>query len=370
MEKKKTVALGIALLSLIATAAITSTVAWYTGSAYLAVDQMYIGLLDPRLSISIDDEHFTDRLADEQLPDVGRFKSVSSMFSETWLEEKEETPIFKGGYTQGTKCVYSESDEVRNVPTGAGYFCQEMYIKCEIDAYVTLDVDETTFLPDEKGNQELVDDPDFVNLMSVKYPNLSGDALKSRILFDLNNVVKSLRLSILVIDGDEDDEYDDYQYYIIDPYKDKETLYGGRLDANADTYYDTWEGKEILYGQLNSTDEEKTVEECIVYEEPLSEATSIAAENLTCFVAQNAKNDQKVDLEASYENGLEIKKENSVDLKEADKQILIPVFPKRSQKIVLSLYQEGWDFENTDFVRYSHFIVNVLFKIANAKPRY
>ena len=368
MEKRKVVSLGIALLSLVTAAAITSTVAWYTGSAYLAVTDIYVGLKDPKLSISIDDEHFTNKLANDQLPDVGRFRSVSSMFSEVWLEEEAEEPIFKGGYTSGSKYIYNHYDDSR-VATG-GYFCQEMYLRCDINAYITLDSELTSFTPDEVGNKALATDPDFVNLMSVKYPNLSGEALQDRILFDLNNVVKSLRLSILVIDGDENDEYEDYTYHIIDPYKDKETYYGGILDANADTYYDTYNHKEVLYGQIISTDEEKTAEECIVYDDPLNDSTSIVAENLTCFVAQNAKNDQKVNLEQSFENGLEIKKENSLSLEETEENLFIPVFPTRSQKIVLCIYQEGWDFENTDFVRYSHFYVNVLFKIADKKPRF
>lgn len=367
MDKKKVITLGSALLSFIAAAAVTSTVAWYTGSAYLAVTDIRVGLKDPVLAISIDDEHYVKQLSNDQLPDVGRFRSVSSMFSEVWMEEKSETPIFKGGYTSGSKYVYNHYDDSR-VATG-GYFIQEMYIRCDIDAYITIDSELTSFRPDEDGNKELATDPDFVNLMSVKYPNLSGEALQDRILFDLNNVVKSLRLSILVIDGDEEDEYDDYSYFILDPYKDKETLYGGILDANADTYYDTLNHKEVLYGQMVSTDEEKTVEECVVYDEPLEEATSVVSEDLTCFVAQNAKNDRKVNFEKSFENGLEIKKENSLGLDEVEDNLFIPVSPKRSQKIVLCIYQEGWDFENTDFVRYSHFFVNVLFMIANKKPR-
>ena len=47
-----------------------------------------------------------------------------------------------------------------------------------------------------------------------------------------------------------------------------------------------------------------------------------------------------------------------------EEKVLIPLRPNTSKRIVLSFYQEGWDKDNTDFVRFSHFFVNVLFKIA------
>ena len=63
-----------------------------------------------------------------------------------------------------------------------------------------------------------------------------------------------------------------------------------------------------------------------------------------------------------------LEEEHSVALENVDKEVLIPVRTGVSKRIVLSFYQEGWDFENTDFVRYSNFYINVMFKIA--RPLY
>lgn len=368
MEKKRVIALGIATLSLLTASAVTSTVAWYTGSNYLAITDINIGLLDPKLSISVDDQHFFNKLKDEDLDKPAKFKSVSSIFSDEWIANKGERPIFKGGYASGSKYVCNQSSDSKDA-TG-GYFCQEMFIKCDTNAYITLDAEQTNFRPDEKSNRALSEDEEFLNKMSAQYPNLSREQLKNKLYTDLNNVVKSLRLSILVLDSDSSDAYDDYGYYIIDQFKEQgnDTYYGGVLDTDDDGYFDTYKHKEILYGDIRSTDENKTVEECVVYDEPLSSPTTISEEYLTCFVAQNYAGDEKVNLLDSTD--LEIAKENSYDLSEAEQTMLIPVTSSHSQHIVLSIYQEGWDKDNTDFVRYSHFFVNVLFKIAPVQPRF
>ena len=55
----------------------------------------------------------------------------------------------------------------------------------------------------------------------------------------MNSIANSLRISILV----PDENY--YSYFIIDPKKDDEKIYFvGRLDNNADGYYDFKAGKE------------------------------------------------------------------------------------------------------------------------------
>ena len=135
-------------------------------------------------------------------------------------------------------------------------------------------------------------------------------------------------------------------------------------------YFDTYNHKEVLYGEVYSTNPNKTVEECIVYDDPLEEETVVAREDRTCFNARNYAGDRKINLEESMENGLEIKKENSIGIEEVEEKVLIPVASNKSTRLVLSFYQEGWDLENTDFIRYSHFIVNVLFKIAPVMPRF
>ena len=82
---------------------ITMTVAWYNGSSYLAVNNINIGLHDKKLQISTDNETFKDFIPDEELMRVGRFRAVSTMFSNDWVERKEERPIFKGSFGTSEK---------------------------------------------------------------------------------------------------------------------------------------------------------------------------------------------------------------------------------------------------------------------------
>ncbi len=362
MNKQKLAILGIAGLSLVLAASISMTVAWYNGSSYLAVNNINVSLHDKHLSIATinEDEYFKDFIPDEELMRVGRFRAVSTMFCQEWIDNKETTPIFKGGYGTSLRNVVDGSDDV-NKATG-GYFSQEIFIKCDSDVYLTLDSEMTTFNSDEEENREMIQD------LREKFPGLSDE----EIFFNLNNVINSLRISLLVLNDTSDDseEYPDYNYYIVDPYKDKEnpTLMGGILDTDKNGFFDySSEKKEVLYGQAYSTDENKTLEECLVYKEPIETDEEVSSKVLTCFTSGNKEGVNKIDFDASYENGLAIEKEHSVALEDAESEILIPLTANVSKRIVLSFYQEGWDLENTDFVRYSHFYVNVIFKIARAR---
>lgn len=358
MEKKKIAILGIAGLSLALAASISMTVAWYIGSSHLAINGINVGLHDKQLSISTDNEVFRDFIPDEDLMKVGKFRAVSSMFCEDWIERKEQEPKFKGSFGTSTKNVVNSIDSANN--TRGGFFCQEIFIKCDSDVYLTLDPELTTFNSDEEKNLSEIQD------LREKFPGLTDE----EILFNLNNVVKSLRISLLVLNDsdDESEEFPDYSYYIVDPFKDKITLMGGILDTDKDGFYDySLEKNEVLYGQSYSTDENKTVEECLVYEEPTETDEEVSTKVLTCFTSGNKANTRKIDFDASFANGLAIQEERSIALEDVEKEIEIPLKNNISKRIVLSFYQEGWDIENTDFVRYSHFYVNVMFKIAKAR---
>ncbi|MBO4856807.1 MAG: hypothetical protein J5511_05520 [Bacilli bacterium] len=358
MDKKKVALFGIAGLSLVLAASISMTIAWYNGSSYLAINQINVGLHDKKLSISTDNETFRDFIPNDELNKVGKFRAVSTMFCEDWIERKEAKPVFKGSFGTSSKDVVNSVDDANN--TSGGYFSQEIFIKCDSSVYLTLDPELTTFNSDEEENLSMIQD------LREKFPGLTDE----EILFNLNNVVKSLRISLLVLNdtGDESEEFPDYAYYIIDPFKDKITLMGGILDTDKDGFYDySLDKNEVLYGQSISTDEEKSVEECIVYKDPTEADEEVSTKELTCFTSGNKANVRKIDFDASFANGLAIKEERSTALEDVEEQVLIPLEADVSKRIILSFYQEGWDIENTDFVRYSHFYVNVMFKIARAR---
>lgn len=355
MNKKRLAILGIAGLSLMLAASVSMTVAWYIGSSYLAVNNINIGLHDKRLSISTDNENFKDFIPDDELMSVGKFRAVSTMFCEDWIERKEQVPVFKGSFGTSTRNVVNSVDDANRA--SSGYFSQEIFIKCDSDVYLTLDTEKTVFEFDEEGNLAQIQE------LREKYPGLTDD----EILFNLNNVVKSLRISLLVLNDsdDESEEFPDYAYYIVDPFKDKITYMGGILDTDKDGFYDySRDKKEVLYGQSHSSDEEKTVEECLVYKDPTENDEEVSTKELTCFTSGNKASVSKIDFDASFANGLVLEEERSIALEDAEEEILIPLKTDISKRIVLSFYQEGWDIENTDFVRYSQFYVNVLFKIA------
>ncbi len=359
MEKRKLAILGIAGLSLVLAASISMTVAWYNGSSYLAINQMNIGLVDKHLEISTDNETFRDFIPNEELMDVGRFRAVSSMFSEDWMSRKETIPSFKGAYGATTKNVANDVEDAHTI--SGGYFCQDIFVKCDYDVYLTLDKDLTTFNSDEEENRALIQE------LREKYPGLSDEEIYD----NLNRVIESLRISLLVLNDsdDESEEYPDYAYHIVDPFKNKITYMCGILDSDKNGYYDySLENKEVLYGQCHSADANKTVEECMVYKEPTLTETHVTSKELTCFVSGNKEGVKRIDFNESIENGLVLEPENSVALEEVENNVLIPLKANVSKRIVLSFYQEGWDLENTDFVKYSHFFVNVIFKIA--RPRF
>ena len=341
-------------------ASVSMTVAWYVGSSYLSIKQFEITLKDQELQISTDNENFDTFIPNENLMEVDRFRAVSSMFCSDWISRKEERPIFKGGFGFATSNVVNSINAAGDI-TG-GYFCQEIFIKSLVsDVYVTLDNELTTFVPDNEENQAIIQD------LREKYPGFTDDEIYA----NLNNVVKSIRVSLLVLNDSNDDsgEFPDYAYYIVDPFKDKITYMGGILDNDKSGYYDySEENKEILYGECHSADPNKTVEECIVYKEPNLTSTFVTAKELTCFTSGNREGVRKIDFPASFANGLVLEEEHSVALEDVEDKVLIPVRTGTSKRIVLSFYQEGWDFENTDFVKYSNFYINVMFKIA--RPLY
>lgn len=346
MRNKKTIAtFSFMLTALGLIASVTSSVAWYNGASFLAVTNFNIRLKDEKLSISNDNERFVDFLSDEELNAVDKFRSVSTMFSSSWLEQKATTPIFRGNYSTGNKAIVTDIEDSKIVNNG--YFSQALYLKCNDDAIITLDKEKTTFRAAEDENaivaEKLVD----------KYPQYT----KEEILDNLNNVIKSLRLSILVLNDTGSDDLSDYRYYIIDPFKEEPTYYGGILDNDLDGYFDYYHSQEVFYGEV-----ENDTYNQIVYQSPLSEDISYTGGN-TCFNSGHKKGVRPIDLEASVINGLQIKEEPSVSLNEAEDKVEIPLIGNVSKKIVLSFYQEGWDKDNTNFVMYSHFFVNVLFKI-------
>ena len=165
------------------------------------------------------------------------------------------------------------------------------------------------------------------------YKDLTVDEITER----LNSLEKCMRISLLIPDEN------DYKYYIIDPYKDEDNpvLMGGRQDLNKDGYYDHYtslansEMYETIYGEINDRS-------LAIYDDKLTSDTELVGEE-TSFNAMSMENVHPFNLQASLDNGLVIKEEDSLSLDELESEIIIPMYNNVPKEIVLSIYMEGWD---------------------------
>ena len=361
MKKQRLVIASIGLISAALIAGIGISVAWYASGNLLGVNPIVISFVgDKTIYAALPPENPEEEINYQTTLDFEEknYRPVSSMFSQEWLGNFANKPVFRTGYqqvshdnidsyTKGEKITLDED----------GYFSKELYIFSEYNVVVTLDAENTSFLPDEKANKE-------------KANSMSKDAAKrEEILNDLNNVTKSIRMSVLIPD-EENENHEDYQYYLIDPYKgNEETYFCGPLDTRDpdieyyDCYYTENDTKEYFFGEYN--DESK-----LVYSEPLEEDTPLVG-RVDKFNAKHRRDTRIVDIEASEANGLVRGKEQSLTLKEADisldegytdgVRIKLKAFEKK--KIVLSMYLEGWDKDNIGYTEKGEFTANIQFKI-------
>ena len=205
--------------------------------------------------------------------------------------------------------------------------------------------EETKVEPNVKKNLETA------KKIKDEYPDLSQD----KILDNLNSIANSLRISILV----PDENY--YSYFIIDPKKDDEKIYFvGRLDNNADGYYDYKAGKERLFGEYEEDDIAKIVyKDENVIDSELSDTTKMAS----AFNAKTRKGIKAIDWKKTLENGFEPVEEKSLTVEEASNTMLVPLVGLKPQKIIISIYLEGWDLDNTDITRLGSFSADIKFKV-------
>ena len=309
--------------------------------------------------LSSPDDGYSDSVSYVELEAEGVFTPVTSAHSSLWLDTKDDMPTF---YDE-TKC-----SELENASTyekaHSGYFSKKLYLKSNDDVYVTLDPEKTFIKPYET---ELKDyNKDFAKHLYKQYQedqtefykDLSVDQIEER----LDRVIKAMRFSILVKDSDE------YQYKIIDPLKEGDTLLGGVLDNDVDRYYDYYkvdnkdEYKERVYGEIIGTNEQ------YIYDDALANDSSFKDENdaPNAFNARHKKGIKKFNLEESIKSGLEIKKEDSIDLKDfnnEEKPFYFPVYRDTPKEVVVSIYIEGWDLESVNYTMGAAFISELSFKI-------
>ena len=354
MKKKNLMIAGLGMINAALVASIGLSLAWYSTGAVLYVHQIEVSFRgDKKIYVGLDEDtdNYKETMIFGDKEHSKNYYPISSMFSDEWINEKASKPRFRSEYTSishNDVDSYTKSDLI--TVDEDGYFSKEIYLYCESNVILTLDSEQTTFIPDEEGNRKTAH-------------NLASSSNEEEEIYqELNDVVKSLRCSVLIPDED------DYQYYIVDPYKEEDTYLCGLMNYDeVDAYYDSYqyddERYEFFYGEYN--DESK-----LIYDEPSEEDSELIG-RANKFNAKHKAGVHTVNLERSIENGFIPKVEPSINLKEADIKmeegnadgIRIKLKAFIPTKVVLSLYLEGWDIDNTSLVEQGQFYANIKFKI-------
>ena len=284
MKKSKLIlTLYISVIAL-AVASVSMSVAWFAASRTLYVNSINISFdADRDLEISQSrDDGYVEHITHTELEPTGVFIPLTSAHSSIWTNQKKDSPIFYDESNVSEAEIFTPYREADH-----GYFSQKFYIKGDDDLYITIDPEKTYIRPNEEYNAS------YAEFLYEYYQNIQDhhyDRYKAFSVEDLyerlNNVVKAMRFSILIKDGDE------YSYTIIDPNYEEETMLGGLLDNAMDEYYDyyledgTDKKFERVYGEYEGE---------IVYDDPLDHDSDFLDPN-EVPTAFNARHKQGVNL--------------------------------------------------------------------------
>ena len=347
--KTRLAAFCIALTGAILTAHVGFTIAWYNGSSNLAVYNFDITLANKELTISTDNVIFKDRLTSEDVKDAipDKYRPVSSAFSNNWMTQKAILPQFTSGYEEPFDYNMTSFNDV--TVRNEGVFRKELYLKCSSFGKVALDAENTFAKANAEANRQIAP-----KLQRKLYQDKTVDEVVEL----LNDIENSLRFSILVLndDGQEIDN-EQYKYQIIDPHKNGTTKLGGLLDTDLDGYYDSYDGKEVIYGEVNNANDTALYYQSVTINDEGPSNTN------SCFEANHRSGVRPLDLEASRANGMEIVEEHSLSLDQLE-DFTFTLQADVSKKIVLSLYIEGWDRDSVNYTMFSRFLTGVSFKLA------
>ena len=350
MNKRKLVIsliLGTVALSVIG---LSASLAWYASSDRLLVNTIDLDLrTDESVGLYIstrpEEESFKESLDTSELNEVKEFIPASSMFHDRWVSEKKGVPEFYE-FTE-----HDTSGEPQFNPKSDGFFQQKLYLLNNINYYVTLDPEQTFITCDKTANNLRA------QALAGKVSSLTVDEIEEK----LNQLENSMRFSILV------NTPKFYQYYIVDPNKDenKVTYYAGRLDVNADDYFDTFDGKEILYGQVENR-------EAIAYDNPEDPTFTKPFKETkneffgNAFDGKTDKSAYTYNEQNSLQAGVKYKEEPSIsldDIASDDNPLLIPCYNGVPTEIVLSIYLEGWDLDCYNSTMGASFNAQLSFKL-------
>ena len=353
--------IGIAVLSL------SLSIAWYATSENLYIDTLVMtvkGQQQLLISTTGEDGTFVDSIKfhyddeDSQLKDTGLFQPVSSMFKSKWLEDDLKTEPELYIYTN---FAVDENFAPKEEAAQWGYYSQHLYLYSSSKVNATLSAEDFKITELEDRNSEyagqLMRQKSVMDKYHEEHPDYSNADIYEDIMAKLANLKKCMRVGIYDISENK--------FHILDPYKEGDTLLGGRADLFMNKYYDSYpikatgEAYEVIYGEVKNRDK-------AIYL-PASDDDSAAPSEYTSFNSRTKAGVKAFDLEASQENGLEIKKEDSYSLQTVEEEMLIHLDGGEPKEFVLMFYMEGWDLDCTNQHMGSNFNLNLEFKVSEEK---
>ena len=348
--RKLIIGLFTGIISL-ASLSLSFSLAWYASSARLYIDTIDItfrGERNLRVSTSDDLDTFKSDLTHDELNHVDLFTPASTMFADKWMNKENPVPEF---YEYRTAFFNNAGVPDSPAELDNGYFQQELYLLCDDDVYVSLDVfDNATYIIANETVNEYAVDKQIKNFKEFT---------REEMLEALNSLENALRFSIY--------DVSEKKYYIIDPNKEGITYYGGILDNNYDQYFDTYVHDDIfyegIYGEIENRDK-------AIYEDVGEDDIDIGSDEIyTCFTAKHKARAKKFLLDESIANGLKIKEEPSLTLNELESYdpevnpLVMTLERNVPKKFIFSIYLEGWDKECINTNMGASFLSQIKFKI-------
>lgn len=324
-----------------------ATYAWYTFAKSVTLDNISMSVSDAdKFSIGLMNndgtiDYYQDitkdiLLAHNQYSNNAKLEPVSSMYRKLWdnesldLSSTEIFPIFRS---------LNNNDINKGIVALHGYYNLEFYLQSNRDMYVYLSED-SVISADHASN---------ITIANEKQLNVE----------DLDKVSKTIRTSFLSPNG----------FKIYKPNNEEKaiTKFANRLDFNSDgTGYfdiDPITNNELIYGEYNIEDNPT-----IIYSEEARISQIVG--NGSVFNAKSNPFANPFDLQASInaeENPLVITNESSYSIEQLSSTESIDnslIYLKKGipTRMVVSIYEEGWDLNHVDSIKYSAFNVNLVFK--------
>ena len=325
----------IGLFTLTLATSTVATYAWFAVTDFARIDQISMTLDNSsKMEIgyrTLEGIHYQEKIDENDLriidPNYDKnthLTDVTSAFSSDWLNtnEAEKTPVLRVPYSKSTSNTMTEA------ATG-GFIQVEAFLRCNQPCHLYLGYKtQATVL--ERWNREI-----------AAMTGYSED--------ELNKVLDCVRVSFYTKDA----------YYIVEPGQEttSKTVFAGPLQArNSLGYYDSEEGKEILFGEYEGTPSYL----------PAPEEDYKPYEDDSAFHAIHKAGVEMVDTSSVAPAVEQTHLLSELVLPEkasegGDTLCLGTLHPNEDFRIVVSVYIEGWDLDLTDSLATGKFSLDLSF---------